>query len=76
MPAILFLINSKTAFIISFILLFYLIYCTVKEYRIEPSLIECDFYDYLDDKPYAVKVFHGEYMTQYSWAEKTLGKYL
>ena len=47
-----------------------------KEYRIEPSLVECDFYDYLDDKPYAVKAFHGEYMTQYSWAEKTLGKYL
>ena len=47
-----------------------------KEYRIEPSLIECDFYDYLDDKPYAVKAFRGEYMTQYGWAEKTLGKYL
>ena len=47
-----------------------------KEYRIEPLQIECDFYDYLEDKPYAVKAFHGEYMTQYSWAEKTLGKYL
>ena len=46
-----------------------------KEYRIEPSLIECDFYDYLDDKPYAVKAFHGEYMAQYGWAEKTQGKY-
>ena len=47
-----------------------------KEYRIEPSLIECDFYDYLDDKPYAVKAFSGEYLTQFGWAEKTLGKYL
>ena len=46
-----------------------------KEYRIVPELIECDFYDYLDDKPYAVKAFQGEYMTQYGWAEKTLGKY-
>lgn len=46
-----------------------------KEYRIEPSLIECDFYDYLDDKPYAVKAFRGEYMTQYGWAEKTLGEF-
>ena len=43
-----------------------------KEYRIVPSLIECDFYDYLDDKPYAVKAYYGEYMMQYSWAEKTL----
>ena len=47
-----------------------------KEYRIVPELIECDFYDYLDNKPYAVKAFHGEYMAQYGWAEKTLGKYL
>lgn len=47
-----------------------------KEYRIEPSLIECDFYDYLDDKPYAIKAFRGEYMSQYGWAEKTLGMYL
>ena len=46
-----------------------------KEYRIEPELIECDFYDYLDDKPYAVKAFHGEYMAQYGWAEKSLGEY-
>ncbi len=46
-----------------------------KEYRIVPELIECDFYDYLDSKPYAVKAFHGEYMTQYGWAEKSLGKY-
>ncbi|MBQ6412009.1 MAG: response regulator [Ruminococcus sp.] len=45
-----------------------------KEYRIVPELIECDFYDYLDDKPYAVKAFQGEYMTQYGWAEKSLGK--
>lgn len=42
-----------------------------KEYRIIPKLIECDYYDYLDDEPYAVKAFHGEYMLQYSWAEKT-----
>ena len=46
-----------------------------KEYHIVPELIECDFYDYLDDKPYAVKAFQGEYMSQYGWAEKTLGEY-
>ena len=42
-----------------------------KEYHIVPELIECDYFDYLADKPYAVKAFHGEYMMQYSWAEKT-----
>lgn len=39
-----------------------------KEYRIEPQLIDCDYYDYLADEPYAVKAYNGEYMTQYPWA--------
>ena len=43
-----------------------------KEYRIAPSLIECDYYDYIENVPYAVKAFKGEYMLQYSWAEETL----
>ena len=37
-------------------------------YRIDTSLIQCDYYSYLETgKP----EFHGEYMTQYSWAEET-----
>ncbi len=32
--------------------------------------IDCDYYDYLHGK---TELFHGEYMTQYSFAEKTLG---
>ena len=37
-------------------------------YRIDTSLIECDFLSYLEvGKP----EFHGEYMMQYSWAEET-----
>ena len=47
-----------------------------KGYGIIPSLIECDYYDYLNDMPYAVKAFHGEYMSQYSWAEVTLASLL
>ncbi|MBQ9481233.1 MAG: response regulator [Clostridia bacterium] len=43
-----------------------------KEYHIVPSLIECDYYDYLADEPYAVKAYQGEYMLQYSWADKAL----
>ena len=42
-----------------------------KKYRVEPSLFKCDYYDYLDDKPWAIKSFHGVYMEQYSWAEST-----
>lgn len=32
--------------------------------------IECDYYDYLEGNK---SLFHGEYMTQYSFAEMTLG---
>ena len=37
-------------------------------YRIDTKCISCDYLSYLDTgKPQ----FHGEYMTQYSWAEET-----
>ena len=37
-------------------------------YRVDTSLIRCDYISYLESgKP----EFHGEYMTQYSWAEDT-----
>ena len=37
-------------------------------YRIDTSLVKCDYLSFLETgKPQ----FHGEYMTQYSWAEET-----
>ena len=37
-------------------------------YRVDTNLVSCDYFQYLDvGKPR----FHGEYMTQYSWAEST-----
>lgn len=37
-------------------------------YRIDTNLVRCDYFSYLETgKP----GFHGEYMTQYSWAEET-----
>ena len=37
-------------------------------YRVDTNLVRCDYLSYLDTgKP----EFHGEYMTQYSWAEST-----
>lgn len=37
-------------------------------YRIDTSLVKCDYFSFLETgKP----KFHGEYMTQYSWAETT-----
>jgi two-component SAPR family response regulator len=39
-------------------------------YSINPEKLDCDYYEYLKNgKP----EFHGEYMSQYSWAEETCG---
>ena len=38
--------------------------------------ISCDYYDYLNKKNGAENAFLGEYMSQYSWAENTLGMLL
>jgi len=40
------------------------------------SDVDCDYFDYLVGKPEAKAAFNGEYMNQYSWAEKTLGTLL
>ena len=39
-------------------------------YSVDPDKLDCDYFSYL--KTGSPK-FHGEYMTQYSWAEKTCG---
>lgn len=33
--------------------------------------VDCDYYDWLDGKIYAVNLYRGEYMAQYSWSEFT-----
>ena len=33
--------------------------------------LDCDYYDYLNGKVPLEKLYHGEYMTQYSFAEVT-----
>lgn len=43
-------------------------------YSVDMSRIHCDYFDYMEQKPAAVKLFQNEYMTQYSWAEATLGR--
>lgn len=40
-------------------------------FRINPSVIDCDFYNFLEDKLDARKKFTGEFMSQFSWAEDT-----
>ena len=41
---------------------------------IHADQIDCDYYRMLSGDPDALNTYHGEYMTQYSWAEMTAGK--
>ncbi|MBE5923649.1 MAG: response regulator [Lachnospiraceae bacterium] len=43
-------------------------------YGIDASKIECDYYNYIEGDTYAINSFQAEYMSQYSWAEMTLGE--
>ena len=38
---------------------------------INPKLLDCDYYRFLDNDPYAISRYVGEYMTQFSFAEET-----
>ena len=39
--------------------------------RIEPELIDCDLYHFMEGDIDAVNAYRGEYMTSYAWAELT-----
>lgn len=40
-------------------------------FRINPSVIDCDYYNFLKNKKDAKNSFSGEFMSQFSWAEDT-----
>lgn len=40
---------------------------------VDRSKISCDYFDFRDKKDGALDAFNDEYMSQYSWAEPTLG---
>ena len=42
-------------------------------FRINPEVVKCDYYDFLEGNPTAVHKFGGEFMSQYSWAEEVSG---
>ncbi|MBR3124056.1 MAG: response regulator [Mogibacterium sp.] len=41
---------------------------------IDTSKVDCDYYNFLKGDSGAVNLFRGEYMSQYSWAEMTVGR--
>ena len=43
---------------------------------VDRNKIDCDYFDFRDRKPDALDAFCDEYMTQFSWAEPTLGALL
>ncbi len=43
-------------------------------YGVDCTLIDCDYLNYLKGDIYAINSFLGEYMSQYSWAEMTMGE--
>lgn len=44
-----------------------------QESCIRMEYVQCDLYDYLEDEEKYKSLFRGAYMTNYSWAEETLG---
>ena len=40
-------------------------------FRINPEVVKCDYYDFLAGNQAVIKNFAGEFMSQYSWAEET-----
>ena len=40
---------------------------------IDPERVDCDYYRFLAGDMTAVNAFRGEYMSNYSWAEPTVG---
>ena len=43
---------------------------------LDRNKIDCDYFDFRDRKADALDAFHDEYMSQFSWAESTLGAIL
>ena len=48
----------------------------LNSYSVDITTFSCDLYDYEKENatPDVINLFHGEYMSQYSWAEVTLGR--
>ena len=42
--------------------------------RLDCKKVDCDYFDLLREDVYAVNAFQGEYMSQYPWAELSLGE--
>lgn len=52
----------------------YLLLCERNCYRVaREAITSCDYFDYLDGKESALRLFTGEFMYGYEWAEYACG---
>ena len=49
-----------------------LLACNRNQNAINPSMLDCDYYRFLDGDVSAIEEFNDEYMVDYSWAEPTV----
>ncbi len=49
-----------------------LLICNRNQNAINPSMLDCDYYRFLDGDISAIREFNDEYMIDYSWAEPTV----
>ena len=46
---------------------------TRDSYSVNPARLDCDYYRFLEGDPAARNTYNGEFMSQYDWAETTIG---
>lgn len=42
-------------------------------FAVDTERLDCDYYGFMHSEAWAINAYYGEYMSQYSWAEMTLG---
>ena len=47
---------------------------TRDNYSVHPGRLDCDYFRFLEGDAVARRMYNGEYMSQYSWAEPTIGQ--
>ena len=47
-----------------------IIYHAHNEYMIKPDEVYCDYFEFIKGNPAAIRLYKGEFMSKYSWAEE------
>lgn len=55
--------------------IYYILDFSYNSYSLKKDCFRCDAYEYLEGDKEAKKLFQGEYMSQFSWGEESIGKF-